>query len=332
MEFSKPHVCVSRCLGFAATRYNGLMLSCEWVDKLRPFVHFVDVCPEVEIGLGIPRNPIRVVLNKNGFRLQQPATGLDVTDTMNGYLLTTAERLKNIDGFILKSRSPSCGLNDVKLYSGAEGEMPSGKTHGFFGGYAKTAYPNAAIEDEGRLYSFKLREHFYTKLFINADYRNAETTQRVRALVDFHSRNKLLLMSYNQTQTRLLGKITANHGDAPSTELFASYRKELTQALQAPPTRGNAINTLMHAIGYFKDTLNPKEKAFILDSFEEFRQGAMPLSVPQKLIRSLALRTGQEYLLSQTFFNPYPAALITISDSGKGTGQLTFEKEHSSWN
>jgi uncharacterized protein YbbK (DUF523 family) len=165
-EFSKPIIVVSKCLGFDHCRYNGLIINDDFVEKLKAYVEFKPVCPEVEIGLGIPREPIRVVDIGGDIRLIQPDTGRDLTETMQDFANSFLDSVGTVDGFILKSRSPSCGIKDVKIYSGTKNDsMVLEKSGGFFGKAVIEKFPYLAIEDEGRLKNFRIREHFLTKLY-----------------------------------------------------------------------------------------------------------------------------------------------------------------------
>lgn len=176
-RFPRPNVVVSNCLELSACRYNGQVIHDDFVKKLSDHVNLVPVCPEVSIGLGVPRFPIRLVSQEKKVRLIQPATNLDLTDKMQDFCSDFLSRLKDVDGFILKFRSPSCGLKDVRFYSKAEKSAALGKTSGVFGGNVVRMFPGLAIEDEGRLRSLKIREHFLTKLFTLASFRSEEIRQ-----------------------------------------------------------------------------------------------------------------------------------------------------------
>jgi len=170
-EFVKPIIIVSRCLGFAHCRYNGAIINDEFVEKLRDFVEFKPVCAEVEIDLGIPREPVRVVNTNGNLRLIQPTTGLDFTDTIRNFANSFLDSISEADGFILKSRSPSCGIKDVKIYPSAESNMVMEIGSGFFGGAVLEKFPYLVVEDEGRLKNFKIREHFLTSIYTSACFR-----------------------------------------------------------------------------------------------------------------------------------------------------------------
>jgi uncharacterized protein YbbK (DUF523 family) len=180
-NFVKPEIIVSKCLGFAHCRYDGQIIPDEFVEKLKPFVEFKPICPEVSIGLGVPRDPIRIVMIRDEFRLIQPATGLDLTEKMKDFAESFLSSAGQVDGFIFKSRSPSCGLKDVKIYPDANKEMPLSKGSGFFGKAVLDKFPDLAIEDEGRLKNFIIREHFLTKLFTISSFHKVKESK----LLDF---------------------------------------------------------------------------------------------------------------------------------------------------
>jgi uncharacterized protein YbgA (DUF1722 family) len=226
--------------------------------------------------------------------------------------------LTEADGFILKSRSPSCGLSDAKEFPGAEGEIASGKGAGFFAGAVLERFPCLAVEDEGRLRNFRIREHFLTKLYTLARFRGVKNWGTADALVNFHSENKLLIMSYSRKELRTLGRITANAEGKPAGETIAAYGERLGHALASPRKRPSSINVLMHALGYFPDRLTARERAYFLDLLTAYREERIPLSAVLTVLESRVIEYGQEYLGRQTFFEPYPRALTELSDSGKG--------------
>ena len=318
-EFVKPVVIASKCLSFDYCRYNGLIINDDFVEKLKAYVEFKPVCAEVEIGLGVPRDPVRVVNVKDGIRLIQPSTGRDLTETMQNFADSFLDAVGKVDGFILKSRSPSCGIKDVKIYSGAKNDsMILEKNGGFFGKAVMGKFPYLAIEDEGRLTNFRIREHFLTKLYTFANFRNVKLSNSMKELARFQSENKLLLMAYNQKKMRELGKTAANLDKKPFNDIITNYEQHLFKAFNQIPRYVSNINVLMHGLGYFSDNLSHEEKAFFLDSLEKHRVGKVPLSVPLHILRSLNVRFKDEYLNQQTYFEPYPEALVEITDSGKG--------------
>lgn len=317
-EFPRPRVVVSKCLGFAACRYNGQTIPDEFVEGLKPHVDFVQVCPEVELGLGVPREPLRVVLVGGEPRLLQPATGRDVTEEMRAFAHAFLDGLTGVDGFILKGRSPSCGIQDVKVYPPGGKVAPVGKGMGFFGEAVKERFAGWPVEEEGRLKNFRLREHFLTRLFTFARFRQVRAGGRMGDLVQFHADHKFLLMAYNQAQLCLLGRIVANAERRALSEVLAAYEAHLRAALANPPRPSSAMNVLLHALGYFRQGLAPQEKAYFLDALAQYRAGRLPMSVPVGILQAWIVRFGEPYLSRQRFFAPYPKDLVTITDSGKG--------------
>jgi uncharacterized protein YbgA (DUF1722 family)/uncharacterized protein YbbK (DUF523 family) len=317
-KFSKPELVLSKCLGFEYCRYNGLIISSETVDKLNPFVNVHTVCPEIEIGLGVPRNPVRIVDVGRNLRLMQPASGVDVTEDILLFSKSFLDSIEEVDGFILKSRSPTCGIKDVKVYSSMDKGSSIKKTYGFFGHEVLKKFPNVAVEDEGRLRNFRIREHFLTKLFTLSSFKKLKNSKSVKDLIKFHTHNKFLFMAYNQNELRILGRIVANQKKRPYNEVIVDYEKNLFKVFSRIPRFTSNINVLMHGLGYFSKTLSFKEKAFFLDSMEMYRNGKIPLSVPLNIMKSWIIRFNNEYLMTQTFFMPYPEELMEITDSGKG--------------
>lgn len=317
-DFPRPVVVVSKCLGFDHCRYNGEIVDDPFVRRLREFVEFRSVCPEMEIGLGVPRDPIRVVLAQGEMRLVQPSSGRDFTDAMNHFAADFLDRLGPVDGFLLKSRSPSCGTRDVKIYNETGNLMSAAERQGFFGRATMRRFGDARVEDEGRLRNFLIRERFLTMLFTLARFRRLAAEPTLARLTGFHARHKLLLMVYSEAVMRKLGKLGANEEHKPAADVFRDYGALLPRAFASPPKYTAAINVLMHALGYFKDGLSSEEKAFFLDSLQRYRTGKVPLSVPVGILRSWVVRFKEPYLAQQEFFQPYPEELVEIADSGKG--------------
>ena len=318
--FTRPIVVVSQCLEFAACRYNGLMVPCPVVRHLKPLVEFKPVCPEVGIGLGVPRDPIRIVEEQGTRSLFQPGTDRELTGPMDDFAREYLSKTGEVDGFILKTRSPSCGIKDVRMYPG-RGEFLAplaAKGAGFFGQRVLELFPGLAIEDEGRLEFEDVREHFFTKLYTLADFRHASQANAARTLVDFQSRHKLLLMAYSQKEMRALGRIVANDAHRSWDELIADYRSHLHAALARMPRATAHINVLMHALGYFKEELSGAEKDFFLDQLTEYRRGRLPLGAVVAIMRSWVVRFKNEYLGMQSYFEPYPEQLSSVSDTGSG--------------
>ena len=226
-----------------------------------------------------------------------------------------------MDGFLLKSRSPSCGIKDTKIYTDpADPEkgqaMPVEKGSGLFAAAVLERFGDRAIEDEGRLTNFRIRHHFLTKLFTLARLRAVAASGQMKDLVGFHARHKLLLMAYHQTAMRAMGRLVANPDRRPFAEVVADYRDELVRALARPARSTAHVNVLMHAMGYFKTGLSAAEKQHFLDALEEYREGRLPLSAPLTTLQSWIARFGEDYLAQQIYLEPYPRELLELSDSG----------------
>ena len=316
-NFEKPIVIVSSCLEFDSCRYNGELIPNEFVRNLSRFVNFKPICPEVSIGLGIPRDPIRIVENKNSLELIQPTSGKNLTKKINDFSTNYLNNLE-VDGFILKSRSPSCGIKDAKIFGSADSKITLRKQSGFFASRVIEKFPHLPIEHEGRLTNFRIREHFLTRIFLFARFRKIIESKSISELINFHTRNKLLLMSYNQSKLKVLGNIVANNRKDSLKNIFNSYKSTLYKSLIRLPSRGSNINVMLHGFGYFSKHLKPKEKGYFLDLLESYKNGKTPLSANLAVLKAWIIKFEENYLINQSFFAPYPEELIEISDSGIG--------------
>jgi uncharacterized protein YbgA (DUF1722 family)/uncharacterized protein YbbK (DUF523 family) len=310
-QFAEPRVVVSKCIEFEPVRYNGDMIPSREVARLKPFIDFLPVCPEVEIGLGIPRETIRIVQTGGVNHLIQPSTGRDVTEEMKAFCTRFLDEIPPVDGFILKNRSPTSGINGVRIYPSAQPSAPIGHGPGFFGGEVLKRYPSYPIEDEGRLKNHRILDHFLTRIYTLADFRVVEEQQTFTGLVEFHTHNKLLLMAHARKGYEELGRLVGSHErKAPAGDLIARYRSLLLLTIAKAPTYAQNINVMLHSEGRFKHRLNHEEKGVFLDALENYRAGTGTLAGPKNILKSWIARFGDEYLNEQTFFAPYPDALM----------------------
>ncbi|MEH7462850.1 DUF523 and DUF1722 domain-containing protein [Bacillus thuringiensis] len=317
-QFVKPTVVVSKCLEFEACRYNGDKLSDATVRNLQSYVEFIPVCPEVEIGLGIPRETIRIVEHDGTQKLVQPSTGADLTEKMQQFSNVFLSSLPDVDGFILKNRSPSCGTRDVKIYAGLGKAPTKGKGTGLFGSAVLAEFSHLAIEEEGRLSNFIIREHFLTQLFTIAHFKTLKKNKNMKSLVEFQSDYKYLFMAYNQTKQKELGRVIANKEKRHVDEVFAKYEEILYILLNRTPRYTSNINVCQHIFAYFKNKLKKEEKDHFLSLLSKYAEKKIPLSSLLTILKSWAIRFEETYLLKQTYFEPYPEMLVEITDSGKG--------------
>jgi len=317
-EFNKPRVVVSKCIEFEAVRYNGQMMTSDLVRSLKPLVEFIPVCPEVGVGLGVPRETVRIVKGDDRLKLIQPATGVDLTDRMNRFSHEFLDALPEVDGFILKSKSPSSAMKDAKIYPSTEKVSPLSKGPGFFGGAVVDRFGHLAVEDERRLLNTRIKEHFLTKLYTLADFRSVKNSGSINRLVDFQARNKLLFTAYSQTELHAMGRIVAQPKGRPFQEVTTEYQSHLWKALHRPPRRGANENVLTKAAGYFTSKLSKSEKTFFLDAVAKYKAGKFPLSTPLNVLKAWIIRFNEKYLMQQTFFEPYPEALMENDERAQG--------------
>jgi uncharacterized protein YbgA (DUF1722 family)/uncharacterized protein YbbK (DUF523 family) len=321
-QFSRPRIVISKCIEFDRCRYNGEMVPSEFVRRLMNYADFIPVCMEVEIGLGVPRDPIRVVQVGDALRLVQPSTGKDVTELASSFSTSYLSGLPEVEGFLLKSRSPSCGIKDVKVYPvGEKVASITAKESGFFGREVMLRFKDLAIEDEARLINLRIGEHFLTKLFTLAEYRQMDAGGGMGALVEFHARNKLLMMYYSQKELKAMGRLVANHEGLEVGEVMDRYRTHLRAAMARPPRCGSGVNVLLHAFGYVSSDLNPEEKAEFLDALQKYREGLLPITVAVGMIRAWIARFDQGYLRQQTFLQPYPNEFLDVMSNDACVGR-----------
>jgi uncharacterized protein YbgA (DUF1722 family)/uncharacterized protein YbbK (DUF523 family) len=301
-RFPRPRVVVSRCITFEPVRYDGSIIPSGIVERMKPFVEFIPVCPEVGIGLPVPRDPIRIVRMGGVDHLIQPATGRDLTVDMERFAKEFLDGLLPMDGFILKYRSPSSGRSGAKVYLDAGKSSPIGQGPGLFGRAVLDRFGGFPVEDEGRLRNGRIRDHFLTGIFTIARFREAKEGGKMGDLVRFHTENKLLLMAASERSMRAMGKIVANQDGKPPQEVFTLYEDFLLAALRRPPRFTANINVLAHAEGYFRDRLTKREKEFFQAILDRYRGGLCALREPKSLVLSWIARFGEPNLGNPGFW------------------------------
>ncbi|SFL85170.1 YbgA family protein [Halanaerobium salsuginis] len=320
-DFIRPNVILSKCLEYCNCRYNGDKVSDQFVRELADFVNFIQVCPEVEIGLGVPRNSIRLIKDETGYHLVDSMTGEDHTAKMDSFIekFTADVAAEEIDGFIAKNRSPSCGSNDVKVYPEAGKVAALGeKRAGYFTAKLANIFPNIFIENEGRLKNFKLRENFLIQIFMLAKLREIIASNEINKLIKFHSNNKYLIMSYHQRGLNKLGRIIANHQKGKTAATMLEYKKQLIETIKVRPDTGKRYNMLQHIFGYVSSDISREEREYFIEVARSFKKDKVSFSLPLAILKAWIIRFKVDYLSKQTIFEPYPAELINRSDSGTG--------------
>jgi uncharacterized protein YbgA (DUF1722 family) len=266
----------------------------------------------MEIGLGVPRDTVRIVSVGGEIKLVQPATNLDVTDKMRDFSNRFLISLPEVDGFILKFRSPSCGMKDIRVYSGTSKSGAISKASGFFGGAVVKSFPDLAIEDEGRLRNFNIREHFLTKIYALASFREVRNSGDVSDLLRFQEINKFLLEAHSPKECKILEDIVGNHDDLDLSRQAGLYKEHLVKALKSPPRTASKANVLMHSLEYFQDHLTGEEKDHFLRSINSYKDKKIPYRALLAMMQSWAVRFGQDYIKNQTIFEPFPEELVEL--------------------
>lgn len=309
---------VSGCMLGATVRYDGGHARDRFVtDQLGPWVEWVSVCPEVEVGMGVPRPTIRLVERdepkpdgSKDQRLVAPSTGEDHTESMTRFAEERAQGLSELDGFIFKKSSPTCGLYRVKVYhENGHGAHKQGR--GLFAQAMCTQYPWLPAEEDGRLNDARLREKFIERIFSRNRWRALihKGLDR-RALVAFHTAHKLIVRAHDEGSYQRLGRLVGSFGKRPDGEIFCAYEGEFHRALERMASRGRHVNVLQHALGYLKDLLGPREKTELLTAIEDYHAGLLPLVVPVTLLRMAIVHYEVEYLAGQLYFEPHPKELM----------------------
>lgn len=311
---SAIRVGVSSCLLGESVRWDANHKRDGFVaDTLARFVDLIPVCPEVELGLGIPREAIRLVADsdRDGVRLRGRASGDDHTTAMRRLARSRSKSLAGLDlcGYVFKSKSPSCGLFRVPIYREGQSALRSGR--GLFAEVLTAALPLLPVEEDGRLNDAKLREAFVERVFAYARLRRAMGPRwRLRDLVDFHSNEKLLLLAHHPQIYRELGRVVARAKQRERAELAEHYRERFMSAMARPASVGRQVNVLLHMAGYFRDCLDSSDRGQLADVIEDYRNLLVPLIVPVTLIRFFARRFEVAYLLRQSYLNPHPKELM----------------------
>lgn len=308
---------ISSCLLGQKVRFDGGHKRDRFAtDVLEPFVEWVPLCPEVEIGLGIPRPTIRLERADDGTaRLVMPSTGEDLTRRMRGWAEKRVAGLGDLDlcGFILKKDSPSCGMERVKIYD--RNDVPARHGTGVFAEVLMRLAPHLPVEEEGRLNDPRLRENFIARVFAMRSWKDMQAAGVTRArLMEFHARHKFLCMARNQAGARRLGKLlgSAGSGDAAGA-LSSAYLEEFTAVMKRPPSIRGHTNVLQHMAGYVSGDLDADDRAELTEAIHDYRRGLLPLIVPLTLLRHHARRQRRTYLLEQVYLFPHPHELMLLN-------------------
>ncbi len=302
---------ISTCLLGENVRFDGgHKLDRYLTDTLGQFVEYVPVCPEMECGFGVPRESFRLVGDPENPRLVTTRTNQDHTERMAEWAKRRVGELGKEDlcGYIFKGGSPSSGMERVKVYD--RNGVPSKVGVGLFARIFMNHFPLLPVEEEGRLHDPKLRENFIERIFALKRWRDGlKEKQSLKALIVFHTRNKLLLLAHSPQHHRQMGKLVAGGKDLPLKELYARYQEIFLVALRLKTTNKKHTNVLMHMLGYFKEQLSAAEKQEMLELIEQYRLESLPLVVPMTLMSHYVRKYDETYLKEQTYLQPHPAEL-----------------------
>ena len=280
-------------------------------QSLGEFFSFEPFCPEVDIGLGIPREPIRLVASEDGSAVRCVGTknpALDVTNELVASADAQAPWIASVYGYILKKDSPSCGMERVKVYTKNAARRDG---RGIFAATIMDRFPDLPVEEEGRLSDARLRENFVKRVFLYKRWRDLmESKPRKKDLVDFHARNKLIYMSHNQTKTRALGRLVANIGSEDKDTFCDKYLTAVTDIMRKPATRRNHCNVLSHIQGYLKRKLDSDDRAELHQMIEQYRLGYIPLIVPITILRHHFRKCPDPYINQSYYIQPHPRELM----------------------
>ena len=302
---------VSSCLLGEPVRYDGgHKRDQRLTEELSEYFEYVPFCPEVAIGLGIPRATIRLQTSAAGVRALQPGSEeRDVTAELAAYARQVAGSAAGISGYIFKSRSPSCGMERVKVYD--HNGLPSGSAPGIYAAALRESLPLLPMEEEGRLNDPDLRDNFIERVLVYRSWQNMEQSGiTAAALIAFHSENKFLVMAHSQTAMRELGRLVANlKGRIDQTARI--YLERLMPALSKPASRSNQTNVLQHVAGFFSKVLDAGDRRELADAIDLYRREQLPIIVPLTLIRHHVRRYPQPYLAGQRWLEQRTPALDT---------------------
>ncbi len=281
------------------------------MDVLGPHVEWIRVCPEVEVGMGTPRETLRLIRQGDRIRMMTTRTGIDHTEAMESWARTRVEALsfEDLSGYVLKKDSPSCGMSRVKVYGGSG--MPTRDGQGLFAGALLRRFPNLPLEEEGRLTDPRLRENFIERVFA---YRRLKDLFRGRwttgQLVAFHTAHKMALLAHSTASYTALGQLVAAASAMPRQDVRAKDQALFMRTLAAVATPRRHANVLMHMAGHVKKRLDEASKRELLASINEYRREQVPLVVPLTLIRHYVRRFDVAYLAGQSYLEPHPRELM----------------------
>ncbi len=304
---------ISSCLLGQKVRYDGGHKQDRYLtDILGPYFEFVPVCPELEGGMGVPREAVRLVGTADAPRMIGVRSGEDWTERMNHHASRRVTQLAKMGlcGYILKKDSPSCGMERVKVYD-PDGGMPDKSGTGLFARELLARLPLLPVEEEGRLNDARLRDNFIVRVFASHRLQALFEARWSRAaVVEFHAAHKYLLLAHSPPHHKLLGQLVAAVKQHDPATFRARYGELFMQALQVRTTTRKNCNVLQHLVGHLREHTSGPEREDILATIEDYRQELVPLIVPITLIRHHVRKHHVTYIADQVYLNPHPKELM----------------------
>jgi len=303
---------ISSCLLGQKVRFDGgHKRDAFLVDTFGTFVEWVPVCPEVELGLGTPREALRLVRKGDEIRMVNTKSGRDISTEMRQWAQARADALagERLCGYVLKKDSPSCGMERVKIY--ADAGMAEKNGRGFFADALMARFPRLPVEEEGRLSDPRLRDNFVERVFAYVRLRALFAARwTIGDLVRFHTAHKMALLAHSTEMYTELGRLVARAKSLDRGDVETRYRELFMDALAKMATARKHTNVLLHMAGHFKQLLEIDEKQELLTSVEDYRIGLVPLVVPLTLIKHHVRRHKVDYLAGQVYLDPHPKELM----------------------
>ncbi|MCW8884310.1 MAG: DUF523 and DUF1722 domain-containing protein [Motiliproteus sp.] len=302
---------ISACLLGEPVRFNGGHKQSKLcLQQLSQFFDFKPFCPEVAIGLGVPRRPIRLVGDPDSPRaVGTDNPDLDVTEPLRDFARDQQPQLQQLAGYILMKNSPSCGMERVKIYQD-NGYPHRQSGSGLFAAELMEANPLLPVEEEGRLHDPILCENFVMRVLTFHQWQQLLADGiTAKSLIEFHSRHKYLLMAHDQEIYHYLGKLLANLKKADLQRLADCYIENLMKALRRPATRKTHSNVMLHLLGYLKRSLDQRSRQQLLDQINLYRQGQIPLIAVMTLLNHFLVNLSTNYIRKQRYLQPHPQEL-----------------------
>ena len=312
IELQRPKLGISACLLGQKVRFDGGHKREQFLTEFfGKFVEWIPICPEVEVGMGVPRETVRLVGTLTNPRMVAEKSGKDWTEAMNRFAAKRVREIaeKSLSGYVFKKNSPTCGMERVRVYSNKG--MPERKGRGLFAASLMNQWPLLPVEEEGRLNDLKLRENFIERVFAYHRWLQASSGRKSPgALVRFHTSHKFLLLAHSQRHYRQLGRLVATAKQGSLAAVYDDYGRAFMEALAVHATEKSHANVLDHMMGYFSKQLTDTERQEMVQLIADFRHQLIPLIAPITLMRHYTKKYQVAYLQGQLYLEPNPKELM----------------------